>query len=114
MTRTEFIRLQQMVASTTYKPGVTLQVVLSEDVLPPSFFIEPLLQVTARVDDVTCPGNKVSLTLVRAFPDPSNMIYDEKYFLTFVRCVLEELEQHELDEWIHFRGKRPYDPHRNH
>jgi hypothetical protein len=42
---------------------------------------------------------------------PQQAYVDEQYARSFVRYCIHQMEAHETDEWLRYRGELVYDPH---
>lgn len=73
-------------------------------------FDDHWLILEMRVPDVYNPERLTTVStqrLVERFE-----LLGEKAALYMIRLCIQDLEMHEIDEWIMYRGEKIYDPHR--
>lgn len=82
-----------------YKPGWSVRLDESGDV-----------EVTARVPDAYHPGRRVETHAYVV--DPLARGWGRRELMRRVADAIWRLEHHEFGEWLRYRGRRPFDPHR--
>lgn len=99
MTREEVVRL---VAGVAYKPGSEFSIGQGS--------VPPVLLITLPVVDAYNEGRGFMIRRGAAFPAEYRMWGREKV-LQFIRQLVLELEEHEVDEWLKCDGKRRTNAH---
>lgn len=73
----------------------------------------PMVQIDMRVMDSRQPAPDPRKTVVvnQKLSLPPRW-HGEEYALDFIRSVIRKMEDHEVDEWIRYRGELVFDPHK--
>ncbi len=86
----------------TYKPDFSFEVPITRS--------RPTIWIYMLVDNSRNPDEVIEISKGAVIPDK---LYEQpvKVFLDWVRTLLADMEDHELDEWFCYRGERVKDPH---
>jgi hypothetical protein len=101
------IDLRAVVADVTYKPSVTLKTYHD---------VNPRLQVLEVVvdgpdsRDWQAPDRR-NITIVHRTVVPDYALMNNDHAIAFIRQCLLNMEVHELDEWVRYRGEQLRNPH---
>lgn len=99
-------KFESLVAEISYKPGWKLRA--REDYYNAGF---ELVVMCKQPDRESHEPVQLASRNVIFYSTIEDM--DEHAVLMWVRRCLHNMEMHEADEWINFRGERPFDPHRD-
>jgi len=100
---TEVNNWEQVARGFTYKPGWSVEYLYDID------FDQHYVIVDARVPDVYRPEKLISVVRKNAVrPDES-----EEYMKEYIRRMIQDIELHEVDEFLTYRGAREWDPHKD-
>jgi hypothetical protein len=89
----------------TYKPNVELDYENRLD------FDTHYLHISMLVPDVNRPDRTIRISRTDKLPQFEYI--GEEGALQWVRYAVQNVEMHEVDEWIHLRGRKVFDPHVN-
>ncbi len=93
-------QLHSILSRVSYKPGWELELTDDED---------PVLCITAFLDDAYNPGSKMLVDIHSQLPP----FFTESEVLRWLRWRLREIEAHEVDEFLRLDGEAAFDPHRD-
>ena len=115
----DLLNYEEVLSKVTYKPNVNLSVYGAGDVwkLRVQMWIEdsrkPLERWEVRPRSMQYFGPQRPLESVsRTICIPMFVKGDEHGFLNWIRYVLLDMENHELDEWFRYNGELVNDPHK--
>lgn len=101
------VDMAQVVADFTYKPGVRLE--LEEDRVRKPY--GSILRVHVDTVDTRRLPAINPLELAHQTVVPEECYISEKFAKSFVRQCIRNMELHEMDEWLRYRGELLHDPH---
>jgi len=100
--------LRTFVDSIRYKPGWTFSVVNRDDKLYPS---GQFLSIRVTTTDACGGKDKVCIVFERSFGEMLYRVPSKDEWNQFVYRCIEELEKHEIAEWLKIDGQHVIDPH---
>jgi hypothetical protein len=102
------IDLHAVLADVTYKPGVRMTVYHN---LNPDTQVLEIAAATADSRGWQQLDDPRHITIVHRTIVPTYALQDEQHAIAFIRQCLVNMEVHELDEWIRYRGEQLRNPH---
>lgn len=94
--------LEEILEQCSYKPGYSLRIQDPDGIKK--------LVVSAKVYNSRERDDLEETYISMDFAVPTSEL-PERDWMKFIRFCILSLEVHEIDEWLYYKGERPYDPH---
>ncbi len=98
-----FDELKKVLGQITYKPGIQWNAIENRALIE--------FNIAAMVEDADKFGDTILITQKNIWTPEWISFVDEQEVVLMVRNLFKKFEDHEVDEWFRFRGKKLFDPH---